>query len=653
MSHVATNKAKADKALPSIEDDGKSGRTRFVMRRTRQSFSNETEEIFKIFVIGITGFIGGTVTRRIIDSHPEFEIAALVRNEKHIVNVSTMFPKVRIVRGSLDDRDILIEECSKARIVLQMATDHQEGISSIIEGLRSGNEKDYAYLVHTSDVLALADMDFALGECDGRLYDDIADLDMIKERLSNNLRNTDIMIMNAATQNTEDRRPLRTAIIYPSAIYGFGKGPVSKRGGKMTALMRAIMLRKSAFKVENGKNLWSMVDIESLADSYLVLVEKALSSISPDNVDKGNWNSEGLYVIETEELKRFFVDEPSVVQKLTANEVDDIYPRGSSYWGTNARCIGSRMRLIGWNGGAADLDEYVDERLGYEIEDLYGITLEEQEIEAAERRPSPSPDASPAIESSVESTGQGNNSSTGPSMEIDSPVIQNENRSAVTVTSDDDASMEGLIIGGMAKKGKKKEDEQRDELARIEKEEIKEDERIKEGEGKEAATEEDEIKEGAQELEEEGEWQEVHRRRKKSTRIGSGAESVSGAERGRGAGSGTSAGRGRDAGSGTSAGRGTSAERGRGAGRGASTGGGTSAGRGRGTGGGTGVGRGTSTRGGANAGRGRGTGGGTGAGRGRGTGGGTGAGRGTSIGTGTEMTLRRSPRKRKGRSGGN
>lgn len=45
--------------------------------------------------------------------------------------------------------------------------------------------------------------------------------------------------------------------------------------------------------------------------------------------------------------KRFFVDEPSVVEKLTANEVDEIYPRGSSYWGTNARCIGSRMRLIG------------------------------------------------------------------------------------------------------------------------------------------------------------------------------------------------------------------------------------------------------------------------------------------------------------------
>lgn len=202
--------------------------------------------------------------------------------------------------------------------VAEMATDHQEGISSIIEGLRSGNEKDYAYLVHTSDVSALADMDFALGECDGRLYDDIADLDIIKERLSNNSRSTDIMIMNAAAQNTEDHRPLRTAIIYPSAIYGFGKGPVSKRGGKMTALMRAIMLRKSAFKVENGKNLWSMVDIESLADSYLVLVEKALSSIPLDNVDKGNWNSKGLYVIETEELVSVG---PNLIMRPADNQV--------------------------------------------------------------------------------------------------------------------------------------------------------------------------------------------------------------------------------------------------------------------------------------------------------------------------------------------
>jgi hypothetical protein len=78
------------------------------------------------------------------------------------------------------------------------------------------------------------------------------------------------------------------------------------------------------------------------------------------------------------------------------------------------------------------------------------------------------------MESTVESTGQENNSSTGPSMEIDSPAIQNENRHTATVTSDDDASMEGLIIGGMAKKGKKKEDEQKEEIEGIEQEAIRE-----------------------------------------------------------------------------------------------------------------------------------------------------------------------------------
>lgn len=254
-------------------------------------------------------------------------IAALVRNENHVASISAMFPRVRIVRGSLDDRDILIEESSKAKIVMrayhilcisppknqflnqrlkanwfdvkEMATDHEEGLLSIIEGLRNKDERDYGYLIHTSDTSVLIDKDFALGEYDKKLYDDIADVDMIKERLSKRPGGSETMIMNAAAENTAERRTVRTAIICPSAVYGFGKGPISKRGGKLTALMKATLLYKSAFKVENGKNVWSVIDIDNLAEAYVRLVEKALRSVY---VNEGQWDSEGYYVAETEEL---------------------------------------------------------------------------------------------------------------------------------------------------------------------------------------------------------------------------------------------------------------------------------------------------------------------------------------------------------------
>ncbi|OBT50012.1 hypothetical protein VE04_09568, partial [Pseudogymnoascus sp. 24MN13] len=372
--------------------------------------TSESGEPITIFITGITGYIGGTVADYLISSHPELNIAALVRNENHVSSIRAMFPNVRIVRGSLDDRDVLIEECSKAKLVLpnwcgatEMAMDHEEGLLSIIEGIRRSNEKGYGYLIHTSNISTLVDHDFELGEFDDMLGDDVADLNTIKAKLSKNPRGSEIMIMNAAAQNTENYRPVRSAIVCPSAVYGFGRGPIRKRGGKLTDLMRAIILHKSAFEVGRGRNFWSLIDIDNLAKAYLFLVEKALG---PIGVGPGYWDSRGFYVVETEEVcwglfargvgdrvqQRFFVDEPSIVKKLTANEVDSIYAGGSTYWGTNVRLLGTRLRKLGWNPYRGDLVEYVDKRLGFEIQELYGITIEEQELETDERRPEASLD---------------------------------------------------------------------------------------------------------------------------------------------------------------------------------------------------------------------------------------------------------------------
>jgi nucleoside-diphosphate-sugar epimerase len=182
-----------------------------------------------------------------------------------------------------------------------MATDHEEGLSSIIEGIRSSNKEDFGYLIHTSNISKLIDRDFALGEYDDRIVDDVADFDRIKEKLSNNPRGSEIMIMNAAAQNSENRRPVRSAILCPSVVYGFGRGPISKCGGNLSALMRAIILHKSPFKVENGDNCWSVVDIHNLARAYMFLVEKALGR---GDMEDGYWDSNGYYIVEVGEVVR-------------------------------------------------------------------------------------------------------------------------------------------------------------------------------------------------------------------------------------------------------------------------------------------------------------------------------------------------------------
>lgn len=63
-----------------------------------------------------------------------------------------------------------------------------------------------------------------------------------------------------------------------------------------------------------------------------------------------------------------------------------------------SRWPGSRPRQVsGWNPEPADLTRYVDQRLAYEIEELYGISPGGQELEAEERRPTDSPDNSSSL----------------------------------------------------------------------------------------------------------------------------------------------------------------------------------------------------------------------------------------------------------------
>ncbi|KFY21544.1 hypothetical protein V493_07321 [Pseudogymnoascus sp. VKM F-4281 (FW-2241)] len=435
---LPTVDAGKDKPTCAIVDAGEDIPTGVIdSQPLRPILTSESGEGFNIFVIGITGYIGGTVTRHITKAHPELKVAALVRNERYVPSVLAMFPGVRIVRGALNDRDIIIEECSKAKIVILMAKHHEEGLLTIIEGIRCGEERDCGYLIYTSDLSVLIDKDFPKGEFDTRVADDVVDLNGIKERLSANPTQLDTTIMNAAADNTEDSRSVRTAIICPSAIYGFGKGPIRKRGGAVTALLRAIMKFRHAFKVENGRNHWSLVDIDNLAEAYLAVVELALD---PRAIEDGRWNSEGYYVAETEELcwgelakylgervdERFFINEPVVARKLETAVVETLHPGKVKYWGTNARCIGSRLRQIGWNPERADLADYINQRLSLEIARIYGISVEEQELEVEERRPDLSGflDYSPISSDNVDNNMNEDHLSPGLSMEVHDPAIQ-------------------------------------------------------------------------------------------------------------------------------------------------------------------------------------------------------------------------------------
>ncbi|KAL8867552.1 MAG: hypothetical protein Q9174_005590, partial [Haloplaca sp. 1 TL-2023] len=63
----------------------------------------------KLFLTGVTGYIGGDFLYLVSEKHPDWELTALVRNSDKGAKVTVAFPKVKLVYGDLSSTD-LIEE---------------------------------------------------------------------------------------------------------------------------------------------------------------------------------------------------------------------------------------------------------------------------------------------------------------------------------------------------------------------------------------------------------------------------------------------------------------------------------------------------------------------------------------------------------------
>lgn len=71
----------------------------------------------KIFVTGVTGYLGGDVVHALLKAHPEHEVTCLVRNREKGPKVAEAHPTVKIVYGDLEDGWLLEDEASKADMV--------------------------------------------------------------------------------------------------------------------------------------------------------------------------------------------------------------------------------------------------------------------------------------------------------------------------------------------------------------------------------------------------------------------------------------------------------------------------------------------------------------------------------------------------------
>jgi Acetylglutamate semialdehyde dehydrogenase len=71
------------------------------------------------FRTGATGYIGGEVLHVLQHAHPDYKVAALIRDSEKAGKVLAAFPKVRVVLADLDNVEIIEKESHKANIVIR------------------------------------------------------------------------------------------------------------------------------------------------------------------------------------------------------------------------------------------------------------------------------------------------------------------------------------------------------------------------------------------------------------------------------------------------------------------------------------------------------------------------------------------------------
>ncbi|KAJ5766951.1 uncharacterized protein N7511_004567 [Penicillium nucicola] len=319
----------------------------------------------KVFITGVTGYIGGDVLSQLIVQYPTFTYRVLVRTEEKGKQIQARYPQVQIVYGDLNDSTILKEESAHADIIIPNkpnpdsadAADNLPAAKSIVAGIVQGHTPERpAYWLHTSGagIFSYIDEDEkTYGMKRAKIFDD---WDGIKEIVSIPdhafHRDVDKVVLEAAGAHAD---VLRAAIISPVTVYGVGRGPCSQRSRQVYELARTTIKWGKAPIIGLGESMGTNVHIHDLTDLFVLFVQGALD---------GNellWGPESYVLAENGEhcwgdlarsIARIAVEAGFISsaeeQTMDIQQARDQAGFEAASWGLNVRCRALRARKLGW-----------------------------------------------------------------------------------------------------------------------------------------------------------------------------------------------------------------------------------------------------------------------------------------------------------------
>ncbi|KAJ3514591.1 hypothetical protein NLJ89_g2290 [Agrocybe chaxingu] len=253
----------------------------------------------KVFMTGVTGYIGGSVLSRLLrhPDAPSFSITVLVRSEEKANKLKDF--GVNPVLGSIKDVALLEELSSRADILISLADSDDLAMGqAMLRGLkrRYAATDSVPILIQTSGTGVLADGSAGDYSSDVIYNDD--DPNQI-ETLADTQQHR---YLDLALVQGDEEGYVRVYFILPSNIYGLATGNLvdagiqNPRSIQIPSIINASLGRGRGGIVGAGKNIWNDVHIDDVADLYVALYDSIKTN--PKGTGHGR---EGFYIAENGE----------------------------------------------------------------------------------------------------------------------------------------------------------------------------------------------------------------------------------------------------------------------------------------------------------------------------------------------------------------
>ena len=216
----------------------------------------------KIFLTGTTGYLGGTLARRLAaEGHT---VRGLVRGPHRAAAVAEI--GVEPVIGTLDDTDLLGSESRDADAVVNAAdSDHAGAADAILRALHGTDTP----LLHTSGTSIVGEAS------NGHPSDDIYGEDIMDPATgwTPTPDKAARVAIDRAVLDAAKHGP-RTVVLCNSMIYGTGTG-LNPDSVQIPRLVQQARTSGVARHIGPGANIWSNVHLDDVCDLYLRALEHA------------------------------------------------------------------------------------------------------------------------------------------------------------------------------------------------------------------------------------------------------------------------------------------------------------------------------------------------------------------------------------------